>query len=167
MSDELMQHGHNGHGHNGDVEYEHEDLGTHGVFVFMIVLVVTGFVSYFIIDGMYKFLDKYAKSQMVSASPLVKPVDPMSRVYTQDEMDKTFKDNGAPMLETNEMGQFRGFLLDQEDQLNSYGWVDEKAGVAHIPITEAMKLTEGKIPLYTPGAAETKAPAQKAAGKGK
>lgn len=163
MSDEMLNHGHT----NGE-EYEHEDLGSRGVFAFLIALAVSGIVIYFIIVGMYTFLDKYEKSQMVSASPLVKPEDPMSRVYTQEEMDKAFKDNGAPMLETNELGQFRGFLLDQEDQLNSYGWVDEKAGVAHIPITEAMRLTVGKIPVYTPGAAaETKAPMQKAAGKRK
>ena len=55
-------------------------------------------------------------------------------------MDKAFKDNGAPMLETNERGQFHDFLMNQENQLNSYGWVDEKAGVAHIPIERAMEL---------------------------
>jgi len=62
-------------------------------------------------------------------------------------MDKAFKDNGAPMLETNEMGQLREFVTNQENQLNSYGWVDEKAGVARIPIERAMELTVGRIPV--------------------
>ena len=40
-------------------------------------------------------------------------------------------------------------LLNQEDQLNSYGWIDEKAGVAHIPIEHAMDLiVQRKIPVY-------------------
>jgi hypothetical protein len=30
--------------------------------------------------------------------------------------------------------------LKQEDELNSYGWVDQSAGVAHIPIDRAMDL---------------------------
>jgi hypothetical protein len=30
--------------------------------------------------------------------------------------------------------------MNQENQLNSYGWVDQKAGVAHIPIERAMEL---------------------------
>jgi len=44
------------------------------------------------------------------------------------------------MLETNERGQFRDFLMNQEKQLHSYGWVDEKDGVARIPIERAMEL---------------------------
>ena len=72
-------------------------------------------------------------------------------------MDKTFKDNGAPMLETNERGQFRDFLMNQENQLNSYGWVDEKAGVAHIPIERAMELiVQRGLPVFPQGGAGAK-----------
>jgi hypothetical protein len=104
----------------------------------MIGLAVIGIVIYFIIVGMYSFLDNYERSQMSTASPLVTTKGAMSRVVTQADMDKAFKDNGAPMLETNERGQFKDFLINQEDQLNSYGWVDKNAGVAHIPIQRAM-----------------------------
>jgi hypothetical protein len=170
MSDEMMNHGHSGH----ETEFEHEDQGTRGILAFMIGLVVSGVVIYFIIVGMYSFLDKYERSQMATASPLVTSKGAMSRVVTQEDMDKTFKDNGAPMLETNERGQFRDFLLNQENQLNSYGWVDENAGVAHIPIERAMELTVQRgLPVCPQGcadantAAASKAPAQKSAGKGK
>ena len=112
---------------------------------------------------MYSFLDKYERSQMATASPLVTTKGAMSRVVTQEDMDKTFKDNGAPMLETNERGQFRDFLLNQENQLNSYGWVDEKAGVAHIPIERAMELTVQRgLPVYPQGGAALNAAARKA-----
>jgi hypothetical protein len=148
MSDEIN------HGNSGnDIGFEHEDLGTRGVFAFMIGLTVIGIVIYFIIVGMYTFLDKYERSQMATASPLVTTKGAISRVVTQADMDKTFKDNGAPMLETNERGQMHDFLMDQENQLNSYGWVDEKAGVAHIPIDRAMDLMVQKgVPVYQPGA---------------
>jgi hypothetical protein len=136
MSDEMMNDGHSGH----ETEFEHEDLGTRGVFAFMIGLAVIGIVIYFIIVGMYSFLDKYERSQMATASPLDTSKGAMSRVVTQADMDKTFKDNGAPMLETNERGQFRDFLVNQENQLSSYGWIDEKGGVARIPIQRAMEL---------------------------
>src|SRR5258708_26692627 len=137
MSDEMMNHDHPGH----ETEFEHEDLGTRGVFAFMIGLVVSGVVIYFIIVGMYSFLDRYERSQMVTASPLITPSAGMSRVMTKDEVDKLFKENGAPMLETNERGQFRDFLMDQEDQLNSYGRAGEEAGGTLIPIERAMELT--------------------------
>ncbi len=141
MSDEMMNGGYSNPGHSGHgTEFEPEDLGTRGVFAFMIGLAVIGIVIYFIIVGMYSFLDNYERSQMSTASPLVTTKGAMSRVVTQADMDKAFKDNGAPMLETNERGQFKDFLINQEDQLNSYGWVDKDAGVAHIPIQRAMDL---------------------------
>jgi hypothetical protein len=169
MSDEMMNHGHPGH----EVEFEHEDLGTRGVFAFMIGLAVVGVVIYFIIVGMYSFLDKYERSQMSTASPLVTSKGVMSRVVTQEDMDKAFRDNGAPMLETNERTQLRDFLMNQENQLNSYGWVDQKSGIAHIPIERAMELiVEQKIPVHSPDGANAKTTAtntlaEKTAGKGK
>ena len=159
MSDEIVNHGHNGH----ETEYEHEDLASRGVYMFLAALVFSGIAIYFIIVVMYSFLDKYEHSQMTTASPLVTSTDTESRVVTQADMDKAFKENGAPMLETNERGQFRDFLMNQENQLNSYGWVDEKAGVAHIPIDRAMDLMVDKVPEYSPAGAT----AEKAAPKGK
>ncbi|MFY9647419.1 MAG: hypothetical protein WAK29_19715 [Terriglobales bacterium] len=153
MSEEMMNHGHSGQ----ETGFEHEDLGTRGVFAFMIGLAVIGVVIYFIIVGMYSFLDNYERSQMATASPLVTSKGAMSRVVTQADMDKAFKDNGAPMLETNERGQFKDFLIRQENQLNSYGWVDQKDGVARIPITLAMKLVEQRgLPVYPQSGADTK-----------
>ena len=164
MSEEMMNHGQNGH----ETEFEQEDLGSRGIFVFMIALAVSGIVIYFIIVGMYRFLDNYEKSQMATASPLVTTKNPIDRVFTQDDMDKAFKNNGAPMLETNERTQFRDFLTDQENQLNSYGWVNKEKGVAHIPIERAMELVVQRgIPVCPQGCADVKAgagsktPAQK------
>ncbi|HXM08857.1 MAG TPA: hypothetical protein VN946_02775 [Terriglobales bacterium] len=161
MSDEILN-----HGHTNEADFEHEDLGSRGLFVFMISLVISGVVIYFIIYGMYRFLDKYESSQMTTASPLIANPGVVTRVVTQADMDKAFKDNGAPMLETNERGQFRDFLLNQEDQLNSYGWVNKDAGVAHIPIERAMDLlVQEKLPVYPQSAADasatSKAPAAK------
>src|SRR5581483_1783229 len=45
-----------------------------------------------------------------------------------------------PRLEENERTELGNFRYGEEEKLNSYGWVDEKAGVAHIPIADAMQL---------------------------
>jgi hypothetical protein len=170
MSDEHLNHEH-GHG----VEFEHEDLSTRGVFGFMIGLVVSGVIIYFIITGMYTFLDKYEQSQMTSSSPLVKAQDSAmvgARRVTKDYVEKKFTDNGAPLLEVDERGQLSTFVLDQEKQLHSYGWVDEKAGVAHIPIDQAMDMIAKRgLPVCPQGcanaapAATEKAPAKKPVAK--
>jgi hypothetical protein len=164
MNNEFEQHGSSGH----EVEFEHEDLGTRGIFVFMVGLVVSGAAIYFIIAGMYRFLDNYERSQMTTASPLITTKGSMSRVMSDADVDTMFKENGAPMLERNERLEMGDFVMNQENQLNSYGWVDEKAGVAHIPIEQAMQLTAQRgLPVYVPGKAEApaaaKAPAKTAA----
>lgn len=172
MSDDL-NHTHSGHG----VEYEHEDLGSRGVFGFMIGLAITGVIIYFIITGMYSFLDKYEQSQMTASSPLMKPEDSAmigERRITQGYVDKRFSDNGAPLLELDERQELGDFVLNQEKELHSYGWVDEKAGVAHIPIDVAMDLIAKRgLPVCpqsgcTNGAAaKAPAPVKKAAASGK
>jgi hypothetical protein len=139
MNKEPIEHG-NGGNENGGVEFEREDLSTKGVFGFMIGLGFTGIIIYFIIVGMYSFLDRYERSQMTTSSPLVTSPSVMSRVVTSADVEKTFKENGEPMLEIDERGQLRDFLMAQEKELNSYGWVDENAGVAHIPIEKAMSM---------------------------
>ena len=165
MNEEMRNHGHSG----DEAGFEREDLGTRGVFAFMIGLTIVGVVIYFIIIGMYSFLDKYERSQMATASPLLTSNGAMSRVVTQEYMEQRFKENGVPMLEVNERGQFRDFLLNQENQLNSYGWIDKDAGVAHIPIERAMDLiVQRGLPVYpqssaNASAAASKAPAQKSA----
>src|SRR5215813_671573 len=162
MSDETMNHE---HGHGG-VEFEREDLSTRGVFGFMIGLAISGVIIYFIVTGMYDFLDKYERTQMTASSPLIAPADAAkicTRLSTQEYVENKFKENGAPLLEVDERDQFHQFLLDQEKQLNSYGWVDEKAGVAHIPIERAMELTVSRLPVRPEGntSATAKAPATK------
>jgi len=150
------------HSHtNPETSFEREDLSTRGVFAFMIGLAIVGLVIYFIIVGMYSFLDKYEHAQMTTASPLAPNSEVPSRriVYDPDHGDyvqKRFKNNGYPILEHDERGEFKKFLLDQEDQLNSYGWVDEQAGVAHIPIDRAMDLiVERGLPVSPAGETET------------
>ncbi len=170
MSDEQLNHGHSGHG----VEFEHEDLSSRGVFGFMIGLAITGVIIYFIITGMYTFLDKYEQSQMTPSSPLMKAQDSAmigARSMTKDYVEKKFSDNGAPLLEWDERQELGDFVLKQEKQLHSYDWVDEKTGVARIPIDRAMELIAQRgLPVYAPGSANTaasgaKAPAKKAAAK--
>jgi hypothetical protein len=141
----------------------------------MIGLVISGVVIYFIIDGMYSFLDKYEQKQMSTSSPLVtkqEAAEVGERHVTQGYVEDKFKENNAPLLEVDERNQLHKFVMDQEKQLNSYGWVDENARVAHIPIERAMELTAQRgLPVCPQGCANAapaesqKAPATKAAPK--
>ncbi len=45
-----------------------------------------------------------------------------------------------PRLESNERLEINDFRMQEEQTLNSYGWVDQQAGVVRIPIDRAMEL---------------------------
>ena len=47
----------------------------------------------------------------------------------------------APLLERDPEKDWRQMKNEQDKFLNSYGWVDKKAGVVHIPIERAVELT--------------------------
>jgi len=157
MSDE-MNHGRSGQ----EAGFEREDLSSRGIFFFMIGLAIVGVAIYFIIIGMYSFLDN------MSARRWPPPVRCLlrtgrCRACHAEYMEQRFKENGVPMLEVNERGQFRDFLLNQENQLNSYGWIDKDAGVAHIPIERAMDLiVQRGLPVYPQSSANASAAASKA-----
>jgi hypothetical protein len=46
-----------------------------------------------------------------------------------------------PRLQTNPRQDLRALRAREDNMLHSYGWIDRNAGVAHIPIEDAMKLT--------------------------
>jgi hypothetical protein len=46
----------------------------------------------------------------------------------------------APVLQENEPIDLERLRETEERRLISYGWVDAKAGIVHIPIAEAMRL---------------------------
>jgi hypothetical protein len=61
-----------------------------------------------------------------------------------------------PRLQTAPAGELAALVEDEQRALTGYGWVDEKAGVARIPIEEAMALLVGGM---RPPAAATAATA--------
>ena len=44
-----------------------------------------------------------------------------------------------PRLQTDPSEDFVRFRADEEKRLNSYYWIDQKKGIVHIPIEQAMK----------------------------
>jgi hypothetical protein len=45
----------------------------------------------------------------------------------------------APQLQTDPPQDLAKFRVDEEEQLNSYYWIDKQKGLVHIPIDEAMR----------------------------
>jgi hypothetical protein len=116
-------------------DFEREDLSPAGVFYFMAGLAVAGVLIYFVVAGLYNFLDRYEREHQAAASPLLTP-QPYTRVPThQDTL--AFP---QPRLEESERTQLRDVIGAQDQRLATYGWVNKNKGIVHIPIERAMDL---------------------------
>ena len=128
--------------------FERQDMSAQAVFGFLLSLVLGGVVVYFIIWGLYHFMDARQKERQPPPSPLVQQVESDTRIVSPDEIKKF----PQPRLERNERVEINDFRLKEEQTLNSYGWVDQKAGVVRIPIERAMQLVAQRGLPTTPKA---------------
>jgi hypothetical protein len=66
-------------------------------------------------------------------------------LYPQSRLDRTLKlplaPFPAPALQIDPAADMNAFNAREMQILNSRGWIDEKAGIAHVPIEEAMRET--------------------------
>ena len=123
-------------GHNSGEGFERQDLGARPVYQFLIGLAAAGVLVYFVIWGFYHSMDAYARRHQPKQGPLVQQVETDTRVVSPSEIDRIPR----PRLESNERLEINEFRLKEEQALNSYAWVDQKAGVVRIPIERAMQL---------------------------
>jgi hypothetical protein len=132
MGDEIRKPNHEV---NEGTGYESQDLSPKGVIYFMIGLALVVVVIYFVVLGMYHFLDNYEKAHQTPMSPMATP-QADTRIITHTDT-QAFPE---PRLEENERTQLRQFIEDQDRKLSTYNWVDKDKGTVQIPIERAMDL---------------------------
>jgi hypothetical protein len=148
MSDQLHPVEPNSHG-----DYERSDIGVSGILYFMAGLAVAGIIIYFVVAGLFAFLEKRFESQ-ATMSPLVTTSSTKTRDIPKGYPQATFPD---PRLEEDERSQLNGIRLSEEQTLSSYDYIDQKAGTIRIPIDRAMDLIAQRgLPTRTEGAAVAK-----------
>jgi hypothetical protein len=169
MSNDLHTNGDHGHG-----DYEREDFSTATIVGSLIGLVVMCVVSFIIVVGMYRYLEK-TQMEHAAANPMV-PMKADTRHMTPvspgaDPMDvQEVQAFPKPRLQRDDVEEMHDQLYSEEGRLQSYGWVDQDSGQARIPVARAMELiAERGLPVRTattPEAAPA-ASAPAAASKGK
>ena len=170
MSKDLHTTGHGDHGHG---DYEREDFSTATIVGSLIGLVVMCVVSFVIVVGMYRYLEK-TQMEHVAANPMV-PMKADTRHMTpgKDPGDEPMEVQAfpKPRLQRDDVEEMRDQLYSEEGRLQSYGWVDQDSGEARIPVARAMELiAERGLPVRsaaTTEAAAASTPVAAAKGKAK
>jgi hypothetical protein len=118
MADEHLQQSHNGAG-----AYEHKEADVRLIVYSTLGLVVGMVIVCFIVVGIFKFMQKeMPREARISAiaNPNTMPPEPRLQPHPADELQ---------VLRQHE-----------DDVLNHYGWVDQKAGVVRMPVDKAMDI---------------------------
>jgi hypothetical protein len=142
MSEDLK------HAHNPGVEFEPSDMHPRTVYSFLVGIAIGCVVVALVLSALYRVMDSYDRRHQPVQSPLAPPAAANSRAVPVDEASKF----PQPRLEQNERVEINDFLLKEEDTLDSYGWVDQQAGVVRIPIDRAMELVAQRGLPTTPKA---------------
>jgi len=152
MNDETKHE--NAAGHDG---FEHQDLQVSGILYFLLSLVVGVLLCILLLRGVYVFLDHREKALQPPVNPLATDIPTDTRHIAPGYPQSVFPN---PKLEEDERGQLNGILLQEENTLHSYGWVDEKAGTVRMPIERAMDLiVQRGLPVRPLGGAGETGPA--------
>lgn len=123
--------------HNEDVAHEHSDIDVRGILLFASSIVATGVVSAVLMWLLFGYFDKQATRNDPQLSPLAMPASQMPKTTTETPF---FGNAVRPQLLTNEPLVLDRQRKGEDKQLGHYGWIDEKTGVARMPIAEAKKL---------------------------
>ncbi len=133
----------------GSPGFEREDLSPRAIIAFLIGLAVFCIIVHFAVTAMLRIADDYTHAHAKSKSPLV-ALNPDTRAVLPSTIEKV----AQPRLETDEATEIYGFREKEEEELNTYGWVDQKAGIVHIPIERAMQLIAQRGLSTTPQTGE-------------
>jgi len=137
---------------NPSVSYEPKDVNAGTIVKYLAALLLTIFASMLIARGVHRALVARAAQEVPYVSPLrqgagrILPPEPRLQ--------------GGPGHQLPPQEEFRRTRAEAEATLESYGWVDEKAGIARVPIEEAMRLLAERGPPGTRTVAKIRAPQQ-------
>ncbi|MFN0109158.1 MAG: hypothetical protein ACKVZH_09935 [Blastocatellia bacterium] len=139
----MSDHKHDNEPGNGLVEAA--GVKAKPVLVFLAVLGAATAMVYVIIWGVEIGLKKFDE---------MNPQQPATAIQTGTKLPPEPRLQGAPEPNPDKPGETRNSLLPLDDmavygqkvnkQISSYGWVDEKGGVAHIPIERAKEIIAEK-----------------------
>ena len=136
--------------HNEGVAHETSDVNVKAIVAFAGIIAVVTIVSAVIVWGLFNVLESQAAARDPKMSPLAVPATQMPR----STASPFFGGARQPQLVTNEPAVLRTLRQSEDKSLHEYGWVDQKAGVTHVPIDQAKKLLAERGLPARPGGAD-------------
>ena len=140
---------------HSDVSFEARDISISSVLWSLVYLAVTIFISLAICVWFLRATSKMVANQE-KPMPMVRQQMSVSEQQNMT-MPPEPRLQGVPGHETDPQQDLRNKVAEDTKANESYRWLDEKAGVAQIPVKEAMKIIAEKgLPTLPPATPEKK-----------
>jgi hypothetical protein len=111
---------------------------------FMIGLSVATVIVFLLMIGLFNAFTNRAGKSEDRPSPLAserQKLPPEPRLQLAPSSTEQLEDKRAPNIkEDHPLQEMKRVRAEEDAKLSSYGWVDEKNGVVHIPIDDAKRL---------------------------
>jgi hypothetical protein len=135
-----------GEDRNPSVEFDKTDLSARGILIFFIVLAVFAVVLNLIVIGLYAGMTKIAEKHDPDLGPLVpKAVTPRAGILT-NTANVNIQKFPEPRLQNDDTSDMTRFLAKEAEALTTQPWQDAQGNV-HLPIGQAMKAVEIRLPV--------------------
>ena len=109
------------HSHNPQIRHETTDVNVWAVGKFAIGLVIVTVVSVTLLFGLLRY---FQSQEETSVANTVEP----TKLFPEPQLQKT------PILD------IKAIHAEEDKLLNSYAWVDPKAGLVRIPLSQAIEV---------------------------
>lgn len=138
MSDRRHKDGygevHLDHVRHPEAAYDRTDLGARGIIWFLVGLAIFLVFVHVIIWGFERVYARFEPKGMVRTSAII-----TNEQQTGPKGDPVTR-FPQPTLQPDPVADMNKYREAVEQQLNSAGWIDQKAGVAHIPVDKAIDI---------------------------
>ena len=151
MSTERHSGSHETHGapRHSDVSFEERDIKVGTIYWYLIALGLATVAALIICIFVYRFTSSFAASSDVSPPP--------SRAALGKDFPPEPRLQGVPGHEFDAQKDLRYKLKADIDANEKLGWIDKNAGIAQIPVKDAMRIIAEKgLPSSSATSAEKK-----------
>jgi hypothetical protein len=140
-----------GPGGHPELRYEQTDVRPGAIVRFGIGLVIVIAVASVALLGLFRAFAKQQQRHDPAPPPIARPMGEMPPV---------------PRLQVTPLQDLEQVRAQEEKELNSYGWVDPRAGIVHIKIDDAIRILAARgLPQAAPPPASSPSPSAAPAGE--